>query len=113
MNQGWQNGGSNFVATPASTAPSPTGFGKLVPPANTGYGGYSASQANAYPVRPGIPPPPGPLQTYGSTVAKTAAVEQSKQQASGAGYLTAADLVAGINTKFKNATKDGFSVPKR
>jgi hypothetical protein len=78
-----------------------------------GYNGYTMGPVHPYTIpQPGLAPPPGPLQTYG-TVAAAAPTDRPKRQATSGGYLTAADLVAGVNTKFKHATKSGFSVPKR
>ncbi|KIX00429.1 uncharacterized protein Z518_10568 [Rhinocladiella mackenziei CBS 650.93] len=59
--------------------------------------------------------PPGPIQTYGNTVLTAAAGdnEPARSQQSNPGLMTAVDMVAGINTKFKIATKSNFSVPKR
>ena len=123
LNQSWSNGGSSFVATPAT---SPTAYGQ--PPQPAGYsrfGGYPMSPVEPFVVGPGLPPAPGPLQTYGSTFAAATAADrtrhqpahqtkhQSAHQAANGGYLTAADMVTGINTKFKIATTSGFSVPKR
>jgi len=42
-----------------------------------------------------------------------ATAEQIKTQPSDPGLMTAADMVAGVNTKFRISTKDGFAVPKR
>ncbi|KAJ9605200.1 hypothetical protein H2200_010590 [Cladophialophora chaetospira] len=112
LNPNWAGGGSNFVATPASHPPPP---GMFHPPqGGMGFQNYTIHPGNPYVVpRPALPPAPGPLQTYGAVAAAEAAARQQKQQAANAGYLTAADLVAGINLKFRHSTQSGFGVPKR
>ncbi|ETI29184.1 hypothetical protein G647_01637 [Cladophialophora carrionii CBS 160.54] len=112
-NQHWLGDGRNLAATPTVTPPTANAYRQAAPPPNMGFTGYNLNPINPYMMpSPGLPPPPGPLRTYGTTVA-AAAAERQKQQAFNAGYLTAADHAAGINLKFHNTTKSGFSVPKR
>ncbi|KIV78066.1 hypothetical protein PV11_09828 [Exophiala sideris] len=108
----YYNSANNMTSTPTSSSGSPNfgtpqGYGKSPSPSGMTYPGYQMG-VNPYMLQP--TPPPGPIPTYGTTMA-AAAVQQSKVP--GAVFMTAMDLVAGINTKFKIATKDGFAVPKR
>ncbi|KAI1614208.1 hypothetical protein EDD36DRAFT_220123 [Exophiala viscosa] len=103
---------NNITSTPTSVSGSPNfgtsqGYGKSPSPGGMTYPGYPMG-VNPYMIQ--SVPPPGPIPTYGATVA-AASVQHSKVP--GAGFMTALDMVAGINTKFKIATKDGFAVPKR
>jgi hypothetical protein len=114
VNQHWFGNGRNFAATPASPAPTANAYGQAAPSPNMGFTGYHVNPINPYIMSsPGLPPPPGPLHTYGTAVAASAASERLKQQRTNAGYLTAGDHVGGINLKFKLATQSDFSVPKR
>ncbi|EXJ65235.1 hypothetical protein A1O7_01576 [Cladophialophora yegresii CBS 114405] len=113
INQNWLGDGRNLAATPTPPLPA-SAYTQTAPPPNMGYTGYNLDPVNPYMMpSPALPPPPGPLRTYGTAVAAAAAAERQKQQAKNAGYLTAADQAAGINLTFKNTTKSGFSVPKR
>ncbi|RVX72172.1 hypothetical protein B0A52_04376 [Exophiala mesophila] len=60
-------------------------------------------------------PPPEQIPTYGSPAIKAPPRPAPPPQQLGtpSGFMTAADMVAGINTRFKIATPNGFSVPKR
>lgn len=115
LNPNWAGNGNTFIATP-SNMPLPGTFPPMYDPQGSQGGmrfvNYAAQPGNYIVPQPGLPPAPGPLHTYGTTVA-AAAVQRQGHQATNAGYLTAADLVAGINLKFKHATQNGFSVPKR
>ncbi|KIX98521.1 uncharacterized protein Z520_05822 [Fonsecaea multimorphosa CBS 102226] len=112
MSPSWSAGSSNFVATPVSSMPSTHAYDQQILPASMAYSPYGVGSMGAYVVGPDLPPAPGPLRTYGNTVATTAA-GQTKEQLIMTGHITAADMVAGINTRFKIATKDDFTVPKR
>ncbi|KIW72153.1 hypothetical protein PV04_00372 [Phialophora macrospora] len=114
INQHWFRDGRNFAATPASTAPTANTYRQVAPSPHIGFTAYHVNPINPY-IMPsyGLPPPPGALHTYGTAVAALEASERQKQQSTNAGYLTAADHVAGINLKFKLATQSNFSVPKR
>jgi hypothetical protein len=118
MNQQWQPNGNNFTAMPATTAPPPYTY----PPShsNASYSGYTYPYAVAH----GVPPAPNALRTYGTTVANAPTVPapacvpvhgqgQVTDQRFDTSNITAADLAAGVNYKFKTATKVGFEVPKR
>ncbi|EXJ75843.1 uncharacterized protein A1O5_00350 [Cladophialophora psammophila CBS 110553] len=127
MSQNWPGDGSNFVPTPVSTAPPSHAYGQQMSPASMAYGPYSIGSMGPYGVAPDLPQPPGPLRTYGTTMAATTAAGQTKEQSMETGHMTTADMVAGmnsrhittadmvagINTRFKIATKHQFSVPKR
>lgn len=121
--QGFSTGVNNYSAPPPVPVAAPylgqTRQWGPPPPPQMAYPTYPmAPMAPMGPyMTPGPPPPPGPIQTYGSTVAAAAAAaattpDQKKVQTD-LGLMTAADMVAGINTKFRIATKRGFSVPKR
>lgn len=108
----YYNGPNNMTSTPTSASGSPNfgtpqGYGKSPSPAGMTYPGYQMG-VNPYMVQP--TQPPGPIPTYGATMAAAAS---QHEKVPGAGFMTALDMVAGINTKFKIATKEGFAVPKR
>ncbi|OAG44514.1 hypothetical protein AYO21_01004 [Fonsecaea monophora] len=112
MNQSWPGGGNDFISTPVSTVSSNPGYDQHVLPPSLSYNPYGVGSMAPYLVGPDLPPPPGPLRTYGSMMA-TEVAGPSREQLIDAGHITAADMVAGINTRFKIATKDDFTVPKR
>ena len=112
LNPNWTGGGNHFIATPSPVAPN--AYQQPGPPTSMSFNGYPTHAANPYALhQPSLPPAPGPLRTYGTVAASGRVAVQQNQQASNAGRRTDADSIAGINLKFKHATKKGFSVPKR
>ncbi|KIW29676.1 uncharacterized protein PV07_05472 [Cladophialophora immunda] len=112
MTQSWPGRSSNFAATPVSAVSSTHTYEQQILSPSMAYSPYGVGSMASYVVGPELPPPPGPLHTYGSTMAP-AATGQRREHLLNTGHITAADIVAGINTKFKIATKDDFAVPKR
>ncbi|KIW61988.1 hypothetical protein PV05_02044 [Exophiala xenobiotica] len=103
----------NNTAGPASSCPSPNvgpsqAYGKSPAPLSMTYPSYNLGGS---PYMFSLPQAPGAIPTYGATM--VTAAEQTKAQSSDPGLMTAADMVAGVNTKFRISTKDGFAVPKR
>ncbi|KIW17817.1 hypothetical protein PV08_05012 [Exophiala spinifera] len=85
-------------------------YGRSSTPMHMTYTGHLAQNPNAY--MASMPPATGPLSSYGASMASP--TEQPKLQSQSTNtMMTAADMVAGINTKFKVATQDGFAVPRR
>ncbi|OAP61790.1 hypothetical protein AYL99_03993 [Fonsecaea erecta] len=112
MSQNWAGGGNNFVATPVSTVSPNQAYDPQMLPGGMAYNPYGASSMGQYVVGATLPPPPGALHTYGNPMAPTVA-GPPKDHSLDTGHITAADMVAGINTRFKIATKNDFIVPKR
>lgn len=111
----WPSNLGSFEPSSATPTPMSNANGQALPPASGAYGGYvmnAMPTMNPYVAVSGPLIPSGPVQTYGSTAPPMMSTGDKMQAANG-GYLTAADLVAGINFKFKNATKNSFRVPKR
>ncbi|KAJ9498170.1 hypothetical protein H2202_006321 [Exophiala xenobiotica] len=105
---------NNTASPAASSSPSPNygtsqAYGKSPAPMGMTYPSYNIG---GNPYMYALPPAPGALPTYGATMVASAAAEQTKTQHSDPGLMTAADMVAGVNTKFRISTKDGFAVPK-
>jgi hypothetical protein len=91
----------------------------------------SAPRASSYAPSPPMPYPPyaipvmvpyvaapnqipSPIATYGNTIgSRQAATNGQRSGSTNLGFVSAADMVAGINVKFKNSTQQNFSVPKR
>ncbi|KAL6242316.1 hypothetical protein RBB50_010864 [Rhinocladiella similis] len=97
-----QSGTNNFDATGV--------YGRSSTPMNMTYPSHLGQNPNTYMVT--MAPTASPLSTYGASLATT--TEQTKQQPPNTSMvMTATDMVAGINTKFKVSTKDRFFVPKR
>jgi hypothetical protein len=122
--QDWSAGGGNYLRAVSTAATS--NIYPQIPPTqgNMGYNSYSFNAVHPYAIaQAGLPPPPGPLQTYGNTAVVAGSSNKQKQPDGSFGVLTFtptdvvagidADVVAGINLKFKHATKRDFSVPKR
>ena len=110
----WSSVGSNYNHPP-STVSTSTAYPPALPPTGMSYGGYAMGNMNPYAMPPpALAPPPGQLPTYGNPTAGMTSTNRQKEPArNGGGYMSAADLVAGVNIKFKHATKNGFNVPKR
>lgn len=74
---------------------------------------YPPQRMASAPRRAMVYPPPEPIPTYGNPVVKPVTMPPPASAGLPSGFMTAADMVAGINTRFKIATPNGFSVPKR
>ncbi|EXJ78537.1 hypothetical protein A1O1_08938 [Capronia coronata CBS 617.96] len=103
---------------PNATTFSPLMYAKSPGQADPGYPSYSIGMLPMYPV---AQPLQGQIPAYGVDPAHATATpavvvsgpHQLKRHSFNPNSLTPADMVAGINTRFKISTKDDFVVPKR
>lgn len=99
----------------SSTVPStfpPAQYGKPPGHIDPRYPHYGMGMLPMYPM---AQPMQGPIAAYGVAApsAVTPPSQQPRQQPSASNVLTPADMVAGINTRFKISTQNDFVVPKR